>query len=91
MNENDYSEDELEIIDFLENKMPQSIPNLEDEVKQLKRAAQHKVSQKNAVSLNLLDSDLEYLKNEAVKTHVSYQALMSSILHKYVKAQLMTK
>ena len=84
MNNIDYSEEELEILDFMENGNPQSVPNVSEEIKQLKISAREKLNKRKAINLRVLEADLEKIKTEAIKDGIPYQTLISSILHKYV-------
>jgi predicted DNA binding CopG/RHH family protein len=91
MNTDSYTQEELDVIDFIENKNPQSVLDLDNQIEQLKFATHYKISQKNEVNLRLLNTDLDYLKKESIKIGVSYQVLIGSILHQYVKGALVSK
>ena len=86
-----YTEEELELVDFMENTTPQSVAMLKDELNQLKVSVKSKISKRKAINLRLLESDLERIKTEAIKDGIPYQTLISSILHKYVKGNLVAK
>ena len=79
-----YNDEELELLDFVENQIPDSIPNLSKEVEQLKNAVKAKNSKRKSISLRLLENDLEKIKTEAIKVGLPYQTLISSIVHQYV-------
>lgn len=56
----EYDQDELEILDFIENENPQSIPNLDEVKEQLRFYAHVKLNKiENKISLALLENDLE--------------------------------
>lgn len=80
----DYDEEELEILDFMENGNYVSVPNVKEEIEQLKASVRAKLSKRKAINLRLLESDLERIKTEAIKDGIPYQTLISSIIHKYV-------
>lgn len=86
-----YDEEELELLNFLENQVPDSIPNLPQEVEQLKNAVKAKNSKRKSISLRLLENDLEKIKTEAIKVGLPYQTLISSIVHQYVNGHFAGK
>ena len=88
MKKSDYHDEELEIVDFMENAIPQSVVNLNEAVKQLKVSVKAKTSKRKAINLRLLESDLESIKTEAIREGIPYQTLIGSILHKYIKGNL---
>jgi predicted DNA binding CopG/RHH family protein len=80
----DYDEEELEILDFMENGNPVSVPNVKQEIEQLKASVRAKLSKRKSINLRLLEHDLEKIKSEAIQTGIPYQTLISSILHRHV-------
>lgn len=86
-----YTEEELELVNFMENAAPQSVANLNDEINQLKVSVKSKISKRKPINLRLLESDLELIKTEAIKEGIPYQTLISSILHRYVNGGLVIK
>ena len=84
MNNLPYAKEELEILDFIENENPESVPNVKIEIEQLKLSVKHKLNKRKAINLRLLETDLESIKTEAIKAGIPYQTLISSIIHKYV-------
>lgn len=86
-----YDDEELELLNFVENQTPDSIPNLPQELSQLKNAVKVKHSKRKSISLRLLENDLEKIKTEAIKVGLPYQTLISSIVHQYVNGQFSGK
>ncbi len=84
MNKLNYDSEELELLDYIENGNPSSVPNVTREIEQLKSAVKAKVSKRKSINLRLLENDLEKIKTEAIKVGLPYQTLISSILHQYV-------
>jgi len=83
MNKIEYDQEELEILDYIENENPKSIPNLAERKEQLRLYAHAKLSKRKKISLELLENDLEKIKMEANKNGIPYQTLISSIIHNY--------
>ena len=76
-----YSREELEIIEFIEHKKPESIPNVSNEIDQLKLSVKNKLNKRKAINLRLLETDLEQIKTEAIKDGIPYQTLISVRFH----------
>jgi len=88
MNNSTYTQDELELLDYIEIEKPDSVPHVSNEIKQLKTAVKEKISKRKSINLRLLENDLERIKAEAIKDGIPYQTLISSIIHKYVSGNL---
>ncbi|MEA3522297.1 MAG: antitoxin [Campylobacterota bacterium] len=82
-----YSKEELEIVDYVENKNPSSIPDKEDKIAKIKSIISAKYQQRKAINIKVLESDLELLKARALKEGMPYQTLINSVLHKFVTNQ----
>ncbi|MGZ8152539.1 MAG: CopG family antitoxin [Methylobacter sp.] len=91
MKTNDYTEEELELLEAMENKSLVSVPNLAQEMEQLKASVKTKLSKRKSINLRLLENDLQRIKTEAIKEGIPYQTLISSILHKYVQGDLASR
>ena len=66
MSRTNYSPEELEILDFIENENPKSVPDLANEIAQLKASVKAKMNKKKAINLRLLEHDLQSIKTEAI-------------------------
>lgn len=88
MNTNDYSAEELELLDAMENQPLVSVPDLAQEIAQLKISVKTKHSKRKSINLRVLEDDLRKIKIEAIKEGIPYQTLIGSILHKYVQGAL---
>ncbi len=86
-----YSKEELEIVDYIENQNPKSIPDLDKKVEKMKSAVKDKQTKRKAINIEILESDLEKLKTKALEEGIPYQTLLNSLLHKYVTGQLVEK
>ena len=79
-----YSEEELEIVEYIENKNPKSIADKDDKIAKIKSMVSKKYQQRKAINIKVLESDLELLKARALKEGMPYQTLMTSVLHKHI-------
>ncbi len=88
MKTNDYTEEELELLEAMETQPLVSVPNLVQEMEQLKASVKTRLNKRKSINLRLLENDLQRIKTEAIKEGIPYQTLISSILHKYVQGDL---
>lgn len=88
MNNATYTQEELELLDFVENEKPESVPRVSEEIQRLRISVKEKISKRKPINLRLLENDLERIKAEAIKEGIPYQTLISSIIHRYVSGNL---
>ncbi len=86
-----YTEEELEIVDYIENTNPKSVPNLKEEMELITSIVSENVQKKKQVNFRLLESDLEKLKTRALIEGIPYQTLLSSLVHKFVNGTMVSK
>jgi len=86
-----YTEEELEIVDYVENSNPKSIPNLKEEMELITNIVSESTQKKKQVNFRLLESDLEKLKTKALIEGIPYQTLLSSLVHKFVNGTMVSK
>ena len=82
-----YTKEELEIVDYIENETPESVPDKEEKIAKIKSMVNAKYQQRKAINIKVLESDLELLKARALKEGMPYQTLINSVLHKFVTNQ----
>ncbi len=86
-----YTDEELEIVDYIESAKPKSIPNLQEEIESITNIVTANVQKKKQVNFRLLESDLEKLKTRALIEGIPYQTLLSSLVHKYLNGTMVSK
>lgn len=86
-----YTKEELEILDYVENTNPKTVSNVKARIKTIKEAAKYKVSKRSVISLRVLEDDLIKIKKKALIDGIPYQTLISSIIHKYLNGTLVMK
>ena len=91
MKKNNYTPEELEIVNYIESGKAKSIDNLEEEKALLKQIVKDNTQKKKQVNFRLLESDLEKLKTKALIEGIPYQTLLSSIIHKFLNGNLTSK
>ncbi len=88
MKNNEYSAEELELLDTMENQHLESVPNLTQEIAALKTAVKNKYGKRRSINLRLLEDDLQKIKIKAMRNGIPYQTLIGSVLHKYAQEPL---
>ena len=91
MKNGNYTEEENELIDYIEKQNPKTIDNFNEELALITKSVKHKVTAKKQVNFRINENDLEKLKAKALKEGIPYQTLLNSIIHKYVNGMLMPK
>ena len=65
-----------------------SIDNVESEKKRYVQIARTQMNKKKAVSIRLLESDIERIKARSVSQGMPYQMLISSLIHQYANGKI---
>ena len=86
------TQEEKEIVDYIESGTAQSVENVKEEISRFTQMAKEQTSKKKAISIRLSESDLYLLKKKALATGISYQNIIQSLVHQYthdkIKASL---
>ncbi len=86
MNQLDVEEQAL--LESVEAGEWRSVDNLPEVIKQAQRYAKATFNSLEEISIQLQQSDLQAIKIEALREGLTYQALISSIVHKYLSGNL---
>ena len=77
------STEEKAIIEYVESNHVISIDNVENEKNRYTQIALSQMSKKKAISIRLLESDIERIKAKSLSQGLPYQTLISSLIHQY--------
>jgi predicted DNA binding CopG/RHH family protein len=77
------STEEKAIIEYVESNQVISIDNVENEKNRYMQIALSQMSKKKAISIRLLESDIERIKAKSLSQGLPYQTLISSLIHQY--------
>lgn len=88
MNKLNFDDEEQGIIDAYASGNLTRAANVEEEIAAHREAATASIRQEVKVSVRLSSRDVRALQAKALKDGLSYQALASSILHKYAEGRL---
>ncbi len=88
VNNNLYIDDEeRDFFESLDYSKTQSVPNLKEEVEVYKKAAKEQYSKRRAISIRLLEYDIQKLKAKSKEEGIPYQTLIASAVHKYANSR----
>jgi|GEM_PF-945062 predicted DNA binding CopG/RHH family protein len=80
-----FDSDELEILKALNNnKLISSKTSIED-INTAKQAAKNTIEKFEEIKIEILAKDLQILKTKALQTGISYQNLITAIIHKHIE------
>ena len=82
------SAEEKAIIKYVESGRAISIDNVEKEKKRYTQIANSQMSKKKAISIRLLESDIERIKAKSLSQGLPYQTLISALIHQYVNGKI---
>ncbi len=85
---NNYSEEELEIVNAIENGEFTSIKNLDSEKLRYSKYAAKTLKKDKRVNIRISERDLHSIQRKAIEEGIPYQTLISSLLHKYINGRL---
>ena len=82
--------EEIALLEASERGELQPVPNQDEMIAQLKKAAQNLSGQgpRSNVSLRIPAYNLSRLKAQALREGIPYQTLINSILHQYINGSL---
>jgi predicted DNA binding CopG/RHH family protein len=78
-----FSVGEKAIIDYVESDLAISVANVENEKNRYAQIASSQMNKKKAISIRLLERDLERIKAKSLSQGLPYQTLISALVHQY--------
>lgn len=82
------SAEENAIIEYVESNRATSIDNVENEKNRYTQIARAQMRKKKAISIRLLESDIERIKAKSLSQGLPYQTLISSLIHQYANDKI---
>jgi predicted DNA binding CopG/RHH family protein len=79
---------EEDILDSFERGEWQSVPDLKDEIARYASSAASTLTKDKRINIRISSRDLEDIQTRAAGEGMPYQALIASVLHKYVSGRL---
>jgi predicted DNA binding CopG/RHH family protein len=75
--------EEKAIIDYIESGRAVSVADVDNEKKRYANISANQMNKKKAISIRLLESDLERIKAKSLSQGLPYQTLISALVHQY--------
>lgn len=79
---------EKAIVDYVESVQAVSVDNVENEKNRYTQIARTQMNKKKAISIRLLESDIERIKAKSLSQGMPYQTLISSLIHQYANGKI---
>lgn len=83
-----YSNEELELLEVIENDGMESVPFNNDAIKAMADDTLEYLKQKKQISINIKQSDLDFIKQRASDIGISYQNIIQALIHNYSTGKL---
>ncbi|MBN2825001.1 MAG: hypothetical protein JXQ76_06760 [Campylobacterales bacterium] len=77
------NQEEKQIVEYIESGDAKSVPNADSQIAKYTQMAKEHNRKKKAISIEILESDLYLLEQNALKSGVSYQNIIQSLIHQY--------
>jgi predicted DNA binding CopG/RHH family protein len=84
------TQEENEIIDYIESGKAKSIENIKNEKERFQKMAASYGAKKKAVNIRLPESDIYLLKQKALENGLSYQNIIQTLIHQYTQGKINT-
>ncbi|MBN2824306.1 MAG: hypothetical protein JXQ76_03195 [Campylobacterales bacterium] len=86
-----YSDEELELLESIESGEVESVAFDNEAIKAHAIQTQTYLNQKKQISINMKQSDLDFLKQRANAIGISYQNIIQALVHNYANGKLELK
>ena len=83
-----YNDEELEILDAIENQNIEKVSFNNELIKSMASDSLNYLQQKKQISINMKQSDLDFIKQRANDIGISYQNIIQALVHNYSTGKL---
>ncbi len=83
-----YDDEELALLDAIENKNIEKADFNNEEIKIMATDTLQYLKEKKQISINMKQSDLDFLKQRANDIGISYQNIIQALVHNYTTGKL---
>jgi predicted DNA binding CopG/RHH family protein len=81
-------QEERELIESIHRDNYQQPPDMTGEMRDFSALVDRTINKKKAISIRLLESDIQKIKAKAIREGIPYQTLISSLIHKYANDRI---
>jgi predicted DNA binding CopG/RHH family protein len=86
-----YDSEEKELLAALEKGEPQSVPFDNEQIKKMATDTLDYLNQKKQITINMKQSDLDFVKQRAKDIGISYQNIIQALIHNYAHGKVELK
>lgn len=83
-----YNNEELELLEMIESDEIKSVSFNNDAIKTMADETLEYLKQKKQISINIKQSDLDFIKQRANDIGISYQNIIQTLIHNYSTGKL---
>jgi len=83
--------EELEILDAYENDLLVTTKNEKQEIENARKIAKNTLTKSKHISIRLSEKDLKKIKIKAIEVGLSYQTIISTLVHQYAENKIKIK
>ncbi len=83
-----YDQEELEILEAIESDKITSVDFDNEEIKKSSKETLAYLKQKKQISINMKQSDLDFIRQRANDIGISYQNIIQALVHNYATGKL---
>lgn len=83
-----YNNEELELLEMIESDEIKSVSFNNDAIKTMAGKTLEYLKQKKQISINIKQSDLDFIKQRANDIGISYQNIIQTLIHNYSTGKL---
>ncbi len=84
----EYDDEELEILNAIESQNVETASFNNEQIKDMASNTLAYLKQKKQISINMKQSDLDFLKQRANDIGISYQNIIQALVHNYTTGKL---
>ena len=85
MNDDTIINEQQQILQDIESWQYKDVDDLNEEKERISKIASYNLKKKKAISIRLIESDIQKIKAIAVSEGMPYQTLVSSVVHKFAQ------
>jgi predicted DNA binding CopG/RHH family protein len=80
-----YTNEEIEILDGIENGDFHSVDNLNEQLAIAKKAVKNTITKTKTINIRISEADISKLKSKSIEIGIPYQTIVSALIHNYTK------
>lgn len=86
-----HTNDELELLDAIEQGTVERVPFDNQQIKKMATDTLDYIHKKKQITINMKQSDLDFVKQRAKDIGISYQNIIQALIHNYASGRLELK